>query len=217
MSSRNLDKYEYLTGEYLNCKPSTVKQAKFDYSPLSKFFNKGLKEEEDKKEGLLKKLKNIEEESGKQLKASENQGEKELDVTKKNNQLKDDETKNIVLLKNGLKELIELYPNIFNTFAKNELKELATRGEDIDYKKLPQEIFSYGFKFLRRYGIPYRFLKNLIANKISIDTANDDQRDFVFNLMKGYNVINFMKKSETRDLDKRNLYEKSKSKATEIL
>ena len=73
--------------------------------------------------------------------------------------MKDDETKNIVLLKNGLKELIELYPNIFNTFAKNELKELATRGEDIDYKKLSQEIFSYGFNFLRRYGIPYRFLK----------------------------------------------------------
>ena len=59
MSSKNLVKYEYLTGEDLNYKPSTVEQAKFDYSPLSKFFNKGLKEE-DKKEGLLKRLKNIE-------------------------------------------------------------------------------------------------------------------------------------------------------------
>ena len=56
LSSKNLDKYEYLTGEDLNYKPSTVEQAKFDYSPLSKFFNKGLKEE-DKKEGLLKRLK----------------------------------------------------------------------------------------------------------------------------------------------------------------
>ena len=59
LPSKNLDKYEYLTGEDLNYKPSTVEQAKFDYSPLSKFFNKGLKEE-DKKEGLLKRLKNIE-------------------------------------------------------------------------------------------------------------------------------------------------------------
>ena len=57
--SNNLDKYEYLTGEDLGLKPSTVEQAKFEYSPLGKIFNKGLKEE-DKKEGLLKRLKNIE-------------------------------------------------------------------------------------------------------------------------------------------------------------
>ena len=59
LSSKNLDKYEYLTGEDLGYKPSTVEQAKFEYSPLGKFFNKGLKEE-DKKEGLLKRIKNIE-------------------------------------------------------------------------------------------------------------------------------------------------------------
>ena len=59
LSSNNLDKYEYLTGEDLGLRPSTVEQAKFEYSPLSKIFNKGLKEE-DKKEGLLKRLKNIE-------------------------------------------------------------------------------------------------------------------------------------------------------------
>ena len=49
LSSKNLDKYEYLTGENLSYKPSTVEQAKFDYSPLSKFFNKGFKEEDKKK------------------------------------------------------------------------------------------------------------------------------------------------------------------------
>ena len=68
LPSRNLDKSQYLTGEDLNYKPSTVEQAKFDYSPLSKLFNKGLKEE-DKKEGLLKRLKNIEDKSEEQLKA----------------------------------------------------------------------------------------------------------------------------------------------------
>ena len=36
LSSGNLDKYEYLTGEDLNYKPSTVEQAKCDYSSLSK-------------------------------------------------------------------------------------------------------------------------------------------------------------------------------------
>ena len=38
LSSGNLDKYEYLTGEYLNYKPCIVDLAKFDYSPLNKFF-----------------------------------------------------------------------------------------------------------------------------------------------------------------------------------
>ena len=57
-SSNNLEKYEYLTGEDLGLKPSTVEQAKFEYSPLGKIFNKGLSEE-DKKEGILKRLKNI--------------------------------------------------------------------------------------------------------------------------------------------------------------
>ena len=57
-SSNNFDKYEYLTGEDLGLKPSTVEQARFEYSPLGKIFNKGLSEE-DRKEGLLKRLENI--------------------------------------------------------------------------------------------------------------------------------------------------------------
>ena len=57
--SNNLDKYKYLTGEDLNLKPSTVEQENFEYSPLGKIFNKGLSEE-DKKEGLFKRLKNVE-------------------------------------------------------------------------------------------------------------------------------------------------------------
>ena len=60
MSSNYLDKYEYLTGEDLNLKPSTVEQAKFEYSPLGKIFNKGLDTDDAKKEGLFKWLTNIE-------------------------------------------------------------------------------------------------------------------------------------------------------------
>ena len=53
--SNNLEKYELLTGEDLNLKPSTIEKAKIEYSPLGKVFNKGLTED-DKKEALLKKL-----------------------------------------------------------------------------------------------------------------------------------------------------------------
>ena len=129
-----------MTGEDLGYNPSVVEQAKSEYSPLDKFFNKGL-EEEDKK--------------------VEEQGKKKLDAIKENNQLKDDKTKNTIL------------------------KQLATKEEDIDYKKLSQDIFSNGFNLSGRYGTAYRFLKNLFANKIRINTANDDQNNFVFNLMKG--------------------------------
>ena len=58
LSCNNLDKYEYLTSEVLGLKSSTVEQAKFEYSPLGEIFNKGLSEE-DRKEGLLKRLENI--------------------------------------------------------------------------------------------------------------------------------------------------------------
>ena len=59
-----MSKYEYLTGEDLGYTP------RFDYSPLIKFLNKGLKEEEIE-EGHLKILKYIEENNKKQLKAIE--------------------------------------------------------------------------------------------------------------------------------------------------
>ena len=43
----------------MGLKPSTVEQAKFEYSTLGKIFNKGL-DKDDQKEGLVKRLKNIE-------------------------------------------------------------------------------------------------------------------------------------------------------------
>ena len=63
-SSTNLDKVEYLTGKDLGLKPITVEQ--FDISPLGKIFNKGLSEE-DKKEGILKRLENIKDKNDKLL------------------------------------------------------------------------------------------------------------------------------------------------------
>ena len=56
LSSNNLDKYEYLTGEDLHLKPSIVEQGKFEYSPLGKIFNKRLSEE-DKKRRTFKNIK----------------------------------------------------------------------------------------------------------------------------------------------------------------
>ena len=68
LCSNNLDKYEYLTGEDLSLKPSTIEQAKFEYSPLGKIFNKGL-DKDDKKEGVFKRLENVKDTNLTQLQA----------------------------------------------------------------------------------------------------------------------------------------------------
>ena len=66
LSSGELDKYQYLTGEDLGYKPDVVQKAKFEYSPLRQVFNKGL-DTSEKLVGLLKKLKNIEDKTDRQF------------------------------------------------------------------------------------------------------------------------------------------------------
>ena len=65
-SSGDLPKYEYLTKKDLGYKPDAFEQAKFEYSPLGKVFTDGL-DKSDRKEGLLKRLKNIEDRNNNQL------------------------------------------------------------------------------------------------------------------------------------------------------
>ena len=65
-SSGDLPKYEYLTKKDLGYKPDAFEQAKFEYVPLGKVFTDGLNKS-DKNEGLLKRLKNIEDKSNNQL------------------------------------------------------------------------------------------------------------------------------------------------------
>ena len=54
-SSHNLDKYEYLTDEDVVLKPSTVAQAKFEYSPLDMSLSKAFKKDEVKSVASCKK------------------------------------------------------------------------------------------------------------------------------------------------------------------
>ena len=66
LSDGQLANYEYLSGCDLGYKPDVVQKAKFEYSPLGQLFNKRL-DTSDKKEGLLKRLKNIEGKNEQQL------------------------------------------------------------------------------------------------------------------------------------------------------
>ena len=66
LSSGELDKYEYLTGEDLGYKPDIVQKAKFEYSPSGQIFIRGL-DTSEKQVGFLKRLKNIEDKTDRQL------------------------------------------------------------------------------------------------------------------------------------------------------
>ena len=137
MSSRNLDKYEYLTREDLNYKPSTAEQAKFDCSPFSKFFNRGLKGE-DKKEGLLKRLKNIEHKNEEQLKAIKSKNE-------------------------NLKEVTDFVEEPLSLEAKGLTEEIEIIQKDVDERKLKLQVLTK----IRMILVVIKHLKNYLETFIT--------------------------------------------------
>ena len=82
---------------------------------------------------------------------------------------------------------------------KDELEQIATGEENVDYKRLSQKSFSYDFNFFKKYATLYVSLKSLIASKISINMANYDQEDFVFDWMKGCSMVSFKKRKRKRN------------------
>ena len=160
--SKNLDKYELLTGEDLGLKPSTVEQAKFEYSPLGKIFNKGLSED-DKKEGILKRLKNI-----------EDKNEKPLEVKNKANE--------------NVKEVTNFVDQPLNFEAKELIKEIKNIQKTVDYRKLKNKEgnnVDYGFSDNKTFK---EFFTDLCYRKTTIDEAERIQEEFdvVINALKNY-------------------------------
>ena len=121
-SLNNLDKYEYLTGEDLSLKPNTIEQAKFEYSPLGKIFNKGL-DKDDQKEGLFKRLKNIEGKiKSKNKKESEPiKNEEQSKIVKDESTVTDKKSKETVLLKDKLDFIFKNVDQNFNRTGNNFL------------------------------------------------------------------------------------------------
>ena len=109
LSSNNLDKYEYLTDKDLGLKPSTIEQTIFEYSSLGKIFNKGL-DHSDQKEGLLKRLKKIEDKNEELLKAK-------------------NETENI-------REVTDFVDEPLSLEARDLIEEIRVIQKDVDYKKV---------------------------------------------------------------------------------
>ena len=166
-----------------------------------------------KKERLLKELINIKgknedqldairDQGEKQLYAIKYQGEKQLDAIGKQNEnkLKTIEKYKIVYLEYKINELFEIYPKSFNKQSKSLSGKNAVTENKINYKNLFyktllvdgtfQEII-----FLKKYGTLYSLLENLLSKKTTVDSANADQISFIINLIHGYNVRSFDKKT----------------------
>ena len=180
LSSNNLDKYELLTGEDLDLKPSTVEQAKFEYSPLGKIFNKGLSEE-DRKEGLFKRIKNIEGKNEKQLKAIEDQGKRQLE-----------EIKNINIGSKPLKT------SSFFSAISEKAKQLMNEIKVIDdWLETAQCICTktdgktkYDFN---KFVLPLKFATKIYGHDLTLQEAEDDQQKLkilINKLNNNYNPTN---------------------------
>ena len=163
MFAKNLDKYELLTSEDLDLKPSTVAQAKFEYSPLGKIFNKGLSED-DKKEGLLKKLKNIEDKNEEQLQVIKDQGGKQLE------QLKNiDKSKTLEVIDKISKKYDEANKSLL------ELKKIdkTIKNANLVSTKTDNKI-KYDFN---RFSLPLKSIEKVHNYEITLDEAINDQTE----------------------------------------
>ena len=135
LSSKNLDKYELLTGEDLGLKPSTIEQAKFEYSPLGKIFNKGLSED-DKKEGLFKRLENIKDKNEEQLQVIKDQGEKQLKELKNIDKSKTLKAIGEICKKNNeADKLLSEFKKLDETLDDAELVCTKTDGTKYDFNR----------------------------------------------------------------------------------
>ena len=186
MSSNNLDKYEYLTGEDLDLKPSTVEQSKFEYSPLDKIFKKGLDEEEDKKEGLFNRLENNEEKKEELLNAfSATNKVSKAPKNKANNQ-----NKNLVY--NSQHSFLRLKDV-------DEFKELAL---DFMHKKLK----NFHKKFTSLKNVVPRTEANKNLKEKVLDDGGDLFNDLYYIYKDKYNEeINNLNKQDRKNFDYKTL------------
>ena len=167
-SSGDLYKYEYLTKKDLGYKPDAFEKAKFEYSPLGKVFTDGL-DKSDKNEGLLKRLKNIEDKSNNQLLTIKNIPRPTIEG--KNNGNISDEYKTIqdfkqeligknILKLSGIKKL----DDILNKWKQTKDKKIVFKN--VDAKAGTQNLDIYKiFKNYLNEEIDYRRI-NMIKKSI---------------------------------------------------
>ena len=157
-----MPKYEYLTKKDLGYKPDTFEQAKFEYSVLGKVFTDGLtKEDKSNKIGLLKQLKNIEDNF-----AEANDDNKLVNILDKYDEYK--------TIQNFKKELIDKnilhidgvkkFDNIVNKWKQTKDKEIVYINNKNKYSTRKFDIYEI-FKEYLNENISYNDIE-MIENNI---------------------------------------------------
>ena len=161
-SSGDLPKYEYLTKKDLGYKPDAFEQAKFEYSPLGKVFTDGL-DKSNRKEGLLKRLKNIEDKSNNQLLTIKNIPR--LAIKGENNDDVNDEYKTIQDFKQELIDKNILHLDGVKKFDNIVDKWKQTKNKKIVYKNVDAKVGT------QKCNI-YKIFENYLNKKIDYRGIN---------------------------------------------
>ena len=199
-SSGDLPKYEYVTKKDLGYKPDAFEQAKFQYSPLGKVFTDGL-DKSDKNEGLLKRLKNIEDKSNNELLTIKNISRPA--IKGKNNGNVSNEYKTIQDFKQGLIDKNILIKSGVKKFDKIINKWKQTKDKKIVFKNVDAKVGTRNFDI-------YKIFKNYLNKKIDYDRLDMIERS-IKNGIKMYQI-----KPRT-DINKRIINNSNKViKATEL-
>ena len=161
-SSGDLPKYEYLTKKYLGYKPDVFEQAKFEYSPLGKVFTDGL-DKPDRNEGLLKRLKNIEDKSNNQLLTIKNISKPAMkgnvsDEYKAIQNYKQELIDKNILHLDGVKK----FDNIVNKWKQ-------IKDKDIVFKNVDEKVNT------RKFNI-YKIFENYLNKKIGFDGISNIEK-----------------------------------------
>ena len=165
-SSGDLPKYEYLTKKDLGYKPDAFEQAKFEYSPLGKVFTDEL-DKSDRKEGLLKRLKNIEDRHNNKLLTIKNisrpaiKGENNGDVN--------DEHKTIQDFKQELIDKNILHLDGVKKFDKIIDNWKQTKDKEIVYKNVDTKVNTKEFNI-------NKIFENYLNKKIDYGRINDIEK-----------------------------------------
>ena len=166
-SSGDLPKYEYLTKKDLKYKPDTFEQAKFEYSPLGKVFTDGL-DKSDRNEGLLKKLKNIEDRNNNQLLAIKNIPRPAIKGENNGSFRSDDvndEYKTVQSYKQGLIDKNILQKGGVKKFDKIVDKWKQTKDKKNVYKNVDAKVDTKKFNI-------YNIFENYLNKSIDYDRIN---------------------------------------------
>ena len=174
LSSGRFNKFEYLTGEEVlpSNKQQIIEQAKFEYSPLGKVFEK--------------QTKTIEDQGEKQIKAIQ---DKSMERIKKYSDYDNDYKKELLISKER-----KIFRDIYN----DRLDQIEGAGNDIDYSNLNYKVASSGKEY-KFDGLEYPLvlLDKIKKGEISIQGAKNMQRNYdkYLNLIRRGNKNNIQNKT----------------------